>query len=59
MTTYIKDLPSREMLLFKIEDVKILQESQEDVRIQKLCKQVRLALHLIDEVVKKIKEKTP
>lgn len=46
-------------LLFKLEDMKMLEKSQEDVRIQKLCKQIRLALHLIDDVMKKIKEKTP
>lgn len=59
MVANIKDLPSQELLLFKIEDVRRIEESQEDVRIQKLCKQVRLAFHVLEEVVKKIKEKTP
>jgi hypothetical protein len=50
----------QEDLPFKIEDARALEESHEDMRIKKLCKQIRLALHLIDEVMKDIKkEKTP
>lgn len=59
MSIYIKDLPSQEQLLFKLEEVRDLEEAQEDIRIKKLCKQIRLALHLVEEVTKKIKEKTP
>jgi hypothetical protein len=59
MSIYIKNLPAQQELLFKIEDVRALEASQEDVRIKKLCSQIRLALHLLDEVTKKIKEKNP
>jgi len=59
MAINIESLPTQQELSFEIEDVRMLEDSQEDMRIKKLCKQIRLALHLVSEVTKKIKEKTP
>jgi hypothetical protein len=59
MATNTKNLPEQEQLLFQIEDVRLIEEYQEDVRIKKLCKRIRLALHILSEVTKDIKAKTP
>ena len=59
MSLKIKNLIEEQQLPFKIEDLKALEEVQEDVRIRTLCKKLRLALHIIADITKNIKEKTP
>lgn len=59
MALKIKNFIEEQRLPFKIEELKALEEAEEDARIQTLCKKLRLALHIISDITKSIKEKTP